>query len=54
MRAKNYDVIHDSFVEATNGKVIISEEEEEYYFKMGNRLLKKKYKKFERIQAVMI
>ncbi|GAA0121608.1 MAG: YigZ family protein [Clostridium argentinense] len=38
--SKNYDVIHDSFVEATNGKVIISEEEEEYYFKMGNRLFK--------------
>ena len=37
---KDYDNIHGSFVEATNGKVIISEEEEEYYFKMENRLFK--------------
>ncbi len=38
--SKKYDTIHGSFVEATNGKVIISEEEEEYYFKMENRLFK--------------
>ncbi|WP_291579084.1 YigZ family protein [Clostridium sp. UBA6640] len=38
--SKNYDTIQGSFVEATNGKVIISEEEEEYYFKMENRLFK--------------
>lgn len=38
--SKNYDIIQGNFVEATNGKVIISEEEEEYYFKMENRLFK--------------
>ncbi|GAA0114490.1 YigZ family protein [Clostridium senegalense] len=38
--SSNYEEVSNSFVEATSGKVIISEEDEEFYFKMGNRLYK--------------
>ncbi|MGL4730076.1 MAG: YigZ family protein [Clostridium sp.] len=38
--SSNYEKVSSSFIEATNGKAIISEEDEEYYFKLEHRLYK--------------